>query len=88
MGKFINKDELRSGCKDCIEIHFRNGHIPYSIIFLGMKRYPFNECFCFGPAMRLDIPDFDVNSLILPEMCRFQHLIRLPHTGNVTKENF
>ena len=38
--------------------------------------------------MCLNIPDFNVNSLILPEVCRLQHLKRLSYPGNVPEENF
>ena len=38
--------------------------------------------------MRLDIPDFYINSLVLPEVSCLEHLVGLTNTSNVTEENF
>ena len=88
VGQFIDKDELWSGRQDCIEIDFREiVTFRYSPSFRD-DRKPFYQCFCLGPAMCLNIPDFYVNSLILPEVSCLKHLIRLAYAGNVSKENF
>ena len=88
MGKFIDKYQLGMGGEDCIEIHLRDRHIPVLYHLPGDDREPFNQCFCLSPAMRLNVPDFYINSLILPEVRCLQHLVRLSYPGNVTKENF
>ncbi len=88
MGKFIDKNEGWAEAQCCIKVKLRKGNPAIFHHLPGNKSKPFKQRLCLRPSMGLNIPDLNVNSFRVPEVCCPEHLIGLADTRNIPEKDF
>ena len=86
MGQFIHKDKSRVDLQDLIQVHLLEPDSPVLHFLPRDNRKPVYQGLRLDSSMGLDIPDLDVNTLVLAQVRCPEHLVGLTHPGDITKE--
>src|SRR6516162_5202219 len=87
MRKFIDQQHGRSPLECSVQVKLTARHT--AIVNLKERKLleSLEQPLGFGPSVRLDIADHDVNAGSARAPCRFEHRIGLANSGRSTKKN-